>query len=145
MFRLVNLYSLFVYIEHNGDESPKAACNFSQRLNSSPYILKEFLGSRSGADEESSSMRHGAVSTVPKFPIFWKNVLQYSTLKIKPLKTIETSRTIYPSPQRYISESRNLPKIQGQHKVFPWLQTFVTRKQRGIQTYLWKILLVWIF
>jgi len=23
VFRLVNLYSLFVYIEHNGDESPK--------------------------------------------------------------------------------------------------------------------------
>jgi len=25
--------------------------------------------------------------------------------------------------------------IQGEHKVFPWLQTFVTRKLRGIQTY----------
>ena len=25
--------------------------------------------------------------------------------------------------------------IQGEHKVFPWLQTFITRKLRGIQTY----------
>jgi len=23
--------------------------------------------------------------------------------------------------------------IQGEHKVFPWLQTFITRKLRGIQ------------
>ena len=26
-------------------------------------------------------------------------------------------------------------KIQGEHKIFPWLQTFITRKLRGIQTY----------
>jgi hypothetical protein len=26
-------------------------------------------------------------------------------------------------------------KIQGEHKVFPWLQTFITRKIRGIQTH----------
>ena len=26
-------------------------------------------------------------------------------------------------------------KVQGEHKVFPWLQTFFTRKLRGIQTY----------
>jgi hypothetical protein len=26
--------------------------------------------------------------------------------------------------------------IQGDHKVFPWLQTFITRKLRGIQTYI---------
>ena len=25
--------------------------------------------------------------------------------------------------------------VQGEHKVFPWLQTFITRKLRGIQTY----------
>jgi len=25
--------------------------------------------------------------------------------------------------------------IQGEHKVFPWLQTFITRKLRGIQTH----------
>ena len=25
--------------------------------------------------------------------------------------------------------------IQGVHKVFPWLQTFITRKLRGMQTY----------
>jgi len=25
--------------------------------------------------------------------------------------------------------------LQGEHKVFPWLQTFITRKLRGIQTY----------
>jgi len=25
--------------------------------------------------------------------------------------------------------------IQGEHKVFPWLQTFIARKLRGIQTY----------
>ena len=25
-------------------------------------------------------------------------------------------------------------KIQGERKVFPWLQTFITRKLRGIQT-----------
>jgi len=25
--------------------------------------------------------------------------------------------------------------IQGEHKVFPWLQTFITRKLRGIQTF----------
>jgi len=25
--------------------------------------------------------------------------------------------------------------IQGKHKVFPWLQTFITRKLRGLQTY----------
>ena len=24
--------------------------------------------------------------------------------------------------------------MQGEHKVFPWLQTFITRKLRGIQT-----------
>jgi hypothetical protein len=24
--------------------------------------------------------------------------------------------------------------IEGEHKVFPWLQTFITRKLRGIQT-----------
>ena len=28
-----------------------------------------------------------------------------------------------------------LYNIQGEHKVFPWLQTFLTRKLRGIQTY----------
>jgi hypothetical protein len=27
--------------------------------------------------------------------------------------------------------------IQGEHKVFPWLQTFITRKPRGIQTYIY--------
>ena len=26
--------------------------------------------------------------------------------------------------------------IQGEHKVFPWLQIFITRKLRGIQTYI---------
>jgi len=26
-------------------------------------------------------------------------------------------------------------EIQGEHKVFPWLQTFITRKLRGIQTF----------
>jgi hypothetical protein len=25
--------------------------------------------------------------------------------------------------------------MQGEHKVFPYLQTFITRKLRGIQTY----------
>ena len=25
--------------------------------------------------------------------------------------------------------------IQGEHKVFPWLQTFIRRNLRGIQTY----------
>jgi len=25
--------------------------------------------------------------------------------------------------------------LQGEHKVFPWLQTFITRKLRGIHTY----------
>jgi hypothetical protein len=28
-----------------------------------------------------------------------------------------------------------LTKVQGEHKVFPWLQTFITRKLHGIQTY----------
>ena len=27
--------------------------------------------------------------------------------------------------------------IQGEHKVFPWLQTFITRKLRGIKTYIY--------
>jgi len=31
--------------------------------------------------------------------------------------------------------SFKVSKIQGEHKVFPWLQTFVTRKLRGIQIY----------
>jgi len=31
--------------------------------------------------------------------------------------------------------AKMLRYIQGEHKVFPWLQTFVTRKLRGIQTY----------
>jgi len=26
-------------------------------------------------------------------------------------------------------------ELQGEHKVFPWLQTIITRKLRGIQTY----------
>jgi len=25
--------------------------------------------------------------------------------------------------------------LQGEHKIFPWLHTFITRKLRGIQTY----------
>jgi len=29
--------------------------------------------------------------------------------------------------------------IQGENKVFPWLQTFITRKLRGIQTYFFNI------
>jgi len=29
----------------------------------------------------------------------------------------------------------NDEKVQGEHKVFPWLQIFITRKLRGIQTY----------
>jgi len=29
--------------------------------------------------------------------------------------------------------------IQGEHKVFPWLQTFITRKLRGIRTYFFTI------
>jgi hypothetical protein len=28
------------------------------------------------------------------------------------------------------------PKIRGERKVFPWLQTFITRKLRGIKTYI---------
>jgi len=28
-----------------------------------------------------------------------------------------------------------LVTIQGEHKVFPWSPTFITRKLRGIQTY----------
>jgi hypothetical protein len=32
-------------------------------------------------------------------------------------------------------KSRIILKVQGEHKVFPWLQTFITRKIRGIQTY----------
>jgi len=31
---------------------------------------------------------------------------------------------------KHIGES-----VQGEHKVFPWLQTFITRKLCGIQTY----------
>jgi len=26
-------------------------------------------------------------------------------------------------------------EVQGEHKVFPWLQTFITRNLRWIQTY----------
>jgi len=26
-------------------------------------------------------------------------------------------------------------KVQGEHKVFPWIQTFITTKLRGIQTF----------
>jgi hypothetical protein len=33
------------------------------------------------------------------------------------------------------SLSAKLSDIQGEHKVFPWLQTFITRKLRGIQTF----------
>jgi hypothetical protein len=29
-------------------------------------------------------------------------------------------------------------KIQGKHKLFPWLQTFIIRKLRGIETYFFK-------
>jgi hypothetical protein len=29
--------------------------------------------------------------------------------------------------------------VQGEHKVFPWLQTFITRKLHGIQTYFFTI------
>jgi len=29
--------------------------------------------------------------------------------------------------------------LQGEPKVFPWLQTFITRKLRGIQTYIFTI------
>ena len=36
----------------------------------------------------------------------------------------------------------NSLKIQGEHKIFPWLQTFITRKLRGIQTYKFFITLV---
>ena len=30
--------------------------------------------------------------------------------------------------------------IQGEHKVFPWLKTFITRKLRGIKTYIFLLL-----
>jgi len=33
-----------------------------------------------------------------------------------------------------IASKFNNQKIQGEHKVFPWLQTFIARKLRGIQT-----------
>ena len=31
------------------------------------------------------------------------------------------------------SQHQIISYIQGEHKVFPWLQTFITRKLRGIQ------------
>jgi hypothetical protein len=34
-----------------------------------------------------------------------------------------------------VSTQLQLTNIQGEHKVFPWLQIFITRKLLGIQTY----------
>jgi len=34
----------------------------------------------------------------------------------------------------HITECK-IQKLQGEHKVCPWLQTFITRKLHGIQTY----------
>jgi len=41
---------------------------------------------------------------------------------------------------------RSLPNdVQGEHKVFPWRQTFITRKLRGIQTYFFLPLLKLVY
>ena len=34
----------------------------------------------------------------------------------------------------------NRSEIQVEHKVFPWLQTFITRRLRGIQTFFYHYL-----
>jgi len=34
--------------------------------------------------------------------------------------------------------------IQGEHKVFPWLQTFITRKLRGIQIYIYIYIYIYL-
>jgi hypothetical protein len=36
----------------------------------------------------------------------------------------------------YEYNQRDATLVQGEHKVFPWLQTFITRKLRGIQIYI---------
>ena len=42
----------------------------------------------------------------------------------------------FPDYKRLLQENYvEYKHIQGEHKVFPWLQTFITRKLRGIQTY----------
>jgi hypothetical protein len=45
-------------------------------------------------------------------------------------------------PEDVCMAGRNVQEfiIQSEHKVFPWLQTFVTRKLRGMQTYFLSLL-----
>jgi len=42
--------------------------------------------------------------------------------------------------QIWQEDGKKLCNIQGEHKVFPWLQTFITRKLHGIQTYFFTII-----
>ena len=41
---------------------------------------------------------------------------------------------VYPADSKW-AEYKWKMIVQGEHKVFPWLQTFITRKLREIQTF----------
>ena len=47
---------------------------------------------------------------------------------------------VYRTTRRHIADDCSPEMyIQGEHKFFPLLQTFITRKLRGIQTYFFNI------
>ena len=62
--------------------------------------------------------------------VFWIFLLFEIARLIKVYMRFHKSSCLSPQ-ERFL---RNI-EIQGDHKVFPWLQTFITRKLRGIQTY----------
>jgi len=57
------------------------------------------------------------------------------TVKLKPATRRATS-LLFPTA----GIIQNTADIQGEYKIFPWLQTFITRKLRGIQTFFYHYL-----
>jgi len=47
---------------------------------------------------------------------------------------MKAKATFVPVIKNHDTKTKSANNIQGEHKVFPWLQTFITRKLRGIQT-----------
>ena len=80
------------------------------------------------------------------------SVIHYSIIKHQHTTQEHNSRIIRCQQwhRRWFATKRKIFKkgritsinLQGEHKIFPWMQTFITRKLRGTQTYFLLPLLV---
>ena len=69
-----------------------------------------------------------------RFRVFPYTYQIYTRKVVCPSMHVYSQPVVYPADSKW-AEYKWKMIVQGEHKVFPWLQTFITRKLREIQTF----------